>query len=185
LADYAQVARLLGQLHNANWQNLDSAFGGAFRARLQNFQRFGIPLGKRPGRGKKINYEKDDVFQLAFCLEMAEFGIDPALIANLVKYYWKDDLSKIFVEQAALADPTNPKRDLWFCFSPNVMSIGWGINADPAKPSLHFWSSWPEIIEKQIIFEKHGYVGRFAVINASILYRKILQLEMVLIKGDW
>lgn len=183
MADYAKVARLLGQLHNANWQNPDGPFGGAFRARLQNFQRFGIPLGKRPGRGKKIDYKKDDVFQLAFCLEMAEFGVDPALITNLLKYYWKDDLSEIFVEQAA---PEKRKDAVLFCFSARVISDSWDVGADPIKPSLHFWTSWPDALGKQIKLEKHGYKGRFGVINASWLHREILKWALVLnVSNNW
>jgi hypothetical protein len=191
VADYAKVSRLLGELHNAHWQSAEGAFGKAFRGRLQNFQRFGIPLGKSPGKGKKIDYKKDDVFQLAFCLEMAEFGVDPALITNAIKHYWKDELSDIFVEQAApgkIKDDVAPgqiKYDVLFCFSPRVMSAGWGIIADPAEPSLHFWTSSTERIGKQIEFEKHGYMGRFGVINASMLHRKILQLALVLNLGDW
>jgi hypothetical protein len=182
LADYAQVARLLGQLHNANWQNPDSAFGGAFRARLQNFQRFSVPLDKRPGRGKKIDYKKDDIFQLALCLEMAEFGVDPALIANFIRYYWKDDLSEIFVERAA----RKTKEDVLFCFSARVISDSWDVGADPTKPSLHFWTSSAELIGNQIKFEKHGFKGRFGVINASWLHREILKWALVLnVSNNW
>jgi hypothetical protein len=182
VADYGKVARLLGQLHNANWQSPGGPFHKAFRGRLQNFQRFGIPLDKNPGRGKKIDYKKDDVFQLAFCLEMAEFGVDPTLIANVMKYYWKDELFEVLVEKAA---PGKTKDDVLFCFSANVMSGSWGINADAEKPSLHFWTSSPHLIGQQIRWEKHGYKGRFGVINASELHRKIIQLALALNLGDW
>jgi hypothetical protein len=180
VADYTNVSRLLGALHGAHWQSVEGAFGKAFRGRLQNFQRFGIPLGKSPGKGKKIDYKKDDVFQLALCLEMAEFGVDPALISSLVKQCWREDLSDIFIEQAA---PEKTKDAVLFCFSPNVMSAGW---ADPDNPSLHFWTSSPGLIGNQIKFEKHGYKGRFGVINASWLHREILKWALALnVSNNW
>ena len=183
MAAYTKVARLLGQLHNANWQSPGGAFNKAFRGRLQNIQRFGIPLGKNPGKGKKIDYTKDDVFQLAFCLEMAEFDVDPALIANVIRNYWAKELSDIFVEQAS---PGKTKDDILVCFSPNIMSGAWGINADPTKPTLNFWLSSAKSIGKQIELEKHGYAGRFGVINISELHRKILQLALILsVSQSW
>jgi hypothetical protein len=94
IVTYAQAERILAQLH----QIAEATQRAAFRARLKNLKKLGIPLGSAPGRGKKITYSRDDLYQWAFCLECAQFGFDPTAVVETVKKAW--DFIKRCFEQA-------------------------------------------------------------------------------------
>ncbi|RVD35618.1 hypothetical protein EN741_27435 [Mesorhizobium sp. M4B.F.Ca.ET.019.03.1.1] len=64
--------------------------GKAFRARLKHLKRLGVPLGSNPGRGTKIWYHDEQLFQWAFCLELAEFGVDPTMVVSFIRTSWED-----------------------------------------------------------------------------------------------
>src|SRR5690242_8776890 len=83
-ASFAEVETALARMHGIS----EEVRPRAFRARLQNLQRLGLPFGKKPGRGKKIDYTAEDVFQLAFCLELAQFGFDPSYAVDIIENYW-------------------------------------------------------------------------------------------------
>jgi hypothetical protein len=95
MASYATVETALARLHDAN----PEVQRGAFRGRLKHLQRLGIPLGERPGKGSRINYSCDQIWQLAVALELAEVGIDPAIISNIFKRSWNSSIS-IMVDEA-------------------------------------------------------------------------------------
>jgi hypothetical protein len=48
------------------------------------------------GKGRKINYESEQIYQLAFCLELADAGVIPSQIAYVIKEWWDDDIYKHF-----------------------------------------------------------------------------------------
>ena len=79
---YAEVQAALAGLHGAYPDHM-----GAFRGRLQHFQRLGMAPAS-PGRGKSIVYAFEDVARWAFALELSECGIDPARIARLLPWAW-------------------------------------------------------------------------------------------------
>lgn len=79
---YAEVQAALAGLHGAYPDHM-----GAFRGRLQHFQRLGMAPAS-PGRGKAIVYAFEDVARWAFALELSECGIDPARIARLLPWAW-------------------------------------------------------------------------------------------------
>jgi len=89
MASYATVETALARLHDAN----PEVQRGAFRGRLKHFQRLGLPLGERPGKGSRINYDAQQIWQLAFALELSECGIDPTKIAQIIRELWKDFIS--------------------------------------------------------------------------------------------
>ena len=92
---------------------------GAFRARLNNFQKLGF-VPSSPGRGRRVSYRPEDIYRWAIGLEFAEFGVDPSLIGPFVNYFaWE------FVKQHLLDDGP----DKLFVFYPNLLS-GWGRDAD-------------------------------------------------------
>lgn len=79
---YAEVQAALAGLHGAYPDRM-----GAFRGRLQHFQRLGMAPAS-PGRGKAIVYAIEDVARWAFALELSECGIDPARIAKMLPWAW-------------------------------------------------------------------------------------------------
>ena len=81
---YAQAEGVLARLHEGTGTTQTKAF----RGRLKHLKRLGIPEGSSPGRGAKINYYEDQLLEWAFCLELAEFGLDPTLIVQLMKESW-------------------------------------------------------------------------------------------------
>ena len=112
---YAEAERMLASLHGAS----GDVQTGAFRGRLKHLKRLGIPLDSSPGRGSKIRYFQDQLYQWAFCLELAEFGIDPTTIAGFVQDQWVSDLSHRF--QDARTSPS----DLYFAMRPRFMANAW------------------------------------------------------------
>lgn len=95
MASYAIVETALARLHDAG----PEVQRGAFRGRLKHLQRLGLPLGEKPGKGTRIDYDAQQIWQLAIALELAEFGIDPLKIAQIVKSAWHETLS-IIVDEA-------------------------------------------------------------------------------------
>ena len=71
----------------------------ALRARLQHFQKMGIPIGERPGRGKAIDYGLDECHQILLGIILSEHGIDPVTAARRIAKGWRTELRTLF-EQA-------------------------------------------------------------------------------------
>ncbi|WP_237480293.1 hypothetical protein [Lichenibacterium dinghuense] len=59
----------------------------ALRARLKNLSRLGVKK-EAPGKGTRVSYDFDDVCLWAFCLELAQFGMDPARVAMMAYRLW-------------------------------------------------------------------------------------------------
>lgn len=93
---YAQAEGVLARLHGAN----GDAQRKTFRARLKHLKKLGVPLGVEPGRGKKISYAEEQLYQWAFCLEVAEFGLDPTHIVRVLREHW-DEIKKHFNAEAS------------------------------------------------------------------------------------
>jgi len=83
---YAEVEAVLAKVYGAEGDVQRTAF----RARLKHFKRLGIPRQK-PGKGKRIQYTNaSGMFQMMLALEFSEFGIDPYLIADILKRHWRN-----------------------------------------------------------------------------------------------
>src|SRR5687767_1130058 len=79
---YGQVEAALAKAHR-----VDAAAMGAFRGRIKHFRLLGV-VPSSPGTGRKISYERPHIYAWAFCLELAEFGIDPKIIVGVWDKYW-------------------------------------------------------------------------------------------------
>jgi hypothetical protein len=104
---YKAVERALAAVHHIPPDAL-----GAFRGRLQHFQRLGI-VPASPGRGRKIAYTRADVCLWAFGLEFAEFGIDPRVIKRVLDVDW----SKVRRDLMEKAEG----QDRVYVFSPSLL----------------------------------------------------------------
>ncbi|HWK96226.1 MAG TPA: hypothetical protein VNR39_12470 [Pseudolabrys sp.] len=141
---------------------------GALRGRLKHLKVLGVPLNSNPGRGKRVLYTRDHVHQLAFCLELEEFGIDPSLVARVVKKHWKDWLGPGFeaVRQG--------KQTIYFVFAPQFMSSGWNPSfTEFANLATPFGFVTGEDVAKTTLpIVDHG-IGRLSLFNVTKLLRQI------------
>ena len=98
----------------------------AFRGRLKHLKRLGIPKGITPGSGAKIYYCEEHLFEWAFCLELAEFGIDPTVIVDLISKKWTSDILPHMIEarydKVDKKDDDEKGEDLFFVAEPSVLS---------------------------------------------------------------
>jgi hypothetical protein len=108
LFSYAQVETILVAAYK-----IKPSAKGAFRGRIKHFQRLGI-VPSSPGKGRKIAYERKDIYAWALCLEFAEFGMDPTIAREFFKHSFP------------LIDALLHKKNLpkYLVFYPNVVS-GW------------------------------------------------------------
>jgi hypothetical protein len=100
----------------------------AFRGRLKHFHRLGIPSGSRPGKGAKVQYSLDQLYEWAFCLELAECGIHPSQAAQFVlSKEWKKGVLLHWMNGRTRAD-----YDLFFVATPNY--VGSVCNKNRMRP---------------------------------------------------
>jgi len=114
---YAEIESILARLHGADGDVQKKAF----RGRLKHLKRLGIPRGINPGKGAKVWYKEAQLYEWAFCLELAEFGLDPTAIVRLMEQKFKDDILPHLVEARLQRD----SDDLYFVASPSLMSAAW------------------------------------------------------------
>jgi hypothetical protein len=158
---YAQAESILARLH----EGAEATQRTTFRARLKNLKKLGIPLGSSPGRGKKITYSRDDLYQWAFCLECAQFGFDPTAVAETVKDAWP--YIKACFEQAE-----GPDDSILMAIDPAFMSkaLKQRERFFVDKSIMHVW---PEQVGSLI---KRGRLKRACVFNLTRIVREIDRL---------
>ncbi|WP_395391606.1 hypothetical protein WBP07_13030 [Novosphingobium sp. BL-8A] len=61
---------------------------GTFRARLKQLQRLSFPPGVNVGRGTKMAYGAEHLFQLVTVLELIHIGLPAATAATIVTKHW-------------------------------------------------------------------------------------------------
>jgi len=85
---------------------------GAFRGKIKHFRRLGM-VPESPGKGKKISYERETVYGWAICLELAQFGIDPTVIRDML---WRWDSGKFL--KALIQKTITSTKESYFVFNP-------------------------------------------------------------------
>jgi len=118
---YAEAESALAGIYKATGK----AQAGAFRGRLKHLKRLGVPLKSNPGRGAKVDYGRNELWQWCFCLELSEFGIDPSLIVKIVKQYWPSELLSGFTGAQKELNLKNKGNDTYFLIAPEFMSASW------------------------------------------------------------
>lgn len=106
---YSQVEGALARVHNVSPNAL-----GAFRGRINNLKRLGV-TPSAGGRGKKISYDEFDVLKLAFCLQLTEFGIDPATISQMVF-----SINSFVIDAAKQSE--NSAEDIYIVILPSILT---------------------------------------------------------------
>src|SRR4051795_8179552 len=167
--DYAEVETVLARLHHAD----AAAQQGAFRGRLAPLRRVGVPIGLNPGKGKRISYEIEQVYQLALCLEIEEFGTDPSLVVSMVKQHWEVGFRLDFWRAEKYLIPSSDD-DLCFLFYPNFMSAGWRDQGRaPALKGIAAFSTVRNSVAAETLSRLTGDKRRACIINLSETVRLI------------
>lgn len=117
---YAQAETILARCYGAD----EDVQRNAFRGRLKHLKRLGIPLGVSPGRGKKVLYSREQIFQWALCLELSEFGIDPTITARFIEALW--ETFPIIISWAFTKSEDD--NDIIYVINPAVMSKTWAYS---------------------------------------------------------
>ncbi|KAF0134884.1 MAG: hypothetical protein FD148_784 [Methylocystaceae bacterium] len=97
MASYAEVMKALAAIYRAS----DETVRGALRGRVQNLQKFGVPIdvGAQTGRGRKIDYGREEIYQMMFCLELYEIGLPPVHAVQIVRECWRSVLADEFKKE--------------------------------------------------------------------------------------
>lgn len=136
----------------------------AFRGRINNLKRLGV-IPSSGGRGKKLQYKIEDVWFLAFCLELAQFGVDPADIQQIANV-WKKDVIQKFTSIARTGDNVDHYAvfELGFMFA--------DMDRSEAVARFHWMPVYPD--DRADRDTLRHYLGRrAAVINLTTLKRAI------------
>jgi hypothetical protein len=159
---FAVVVDALRRLHS-----LPLEAETAFRARIQNFQRVGLTPVK-PGKGKRIDYDRSDAFLWALALEFSEFGIEPAILKRFIdsRDVWPNLRSEI---QAGSV------KSEYLIFYPHLLLADNALKGDiPCFPV----DNLEDLIQR--ISNPPGQEGglfdrRFGVIHIALIWRLMVQ----------
>jgi hypothetical protein len=163
---------------------------GAFRGRLKALKKLGIPLGSHPGRGRKIEYGYDELYQWMLCLELAELGVDPAVVGKLMRDRWELDLRLYFYQaEKGLDLLSDAPDDVYVMIHTELMSASW------RRRKGGFNESFPGLLEitpfdltidgaKQSLTRLTGDARRAYILNISDTVRLLAQAIRELGMGD-
>lgn len=167
---YAQAETILARLYEADEQTQRNAF----RGRLKHLKRVGIPLNMSPGRGKKVLYTREHLFQWALCLEFAEFGIDPTVTSHFIHTMW----GHFYLIVTWMLSKPDDGNDIVYTINPVVMSKTWAYRDVAFKfreQFLDFLNYRPGQVSDaaELIGELKNICRRAMLINVSEVLRMI------------
>jgi hypothetical protein len=113
---YAETETALAKMFDATDVQRTS-----FRGRIQHFRKCGLPQ-KRTGKGSRVRYSAEDIFQLVLAFEFAELGVDPKLIIQIIRRHWR---LRIGLYQAIDYAQKFPGDDFLVAIEANFMSWAW------------------------------------------------------------
>ena len=116
---YADIERAIASIHNINPEAFKT-----LRSRIKHFQRIGL-VPSSPGKGQKIKYTVGDAIRWALCFELAECGLPPEQIKDVIRICGY----KVFGAFSKLNHPITPTEDLIFVLSGNFLQ--WHL--DPSE----------------------------------------------------
>ena len=59
-----------------------------FFARLEHLRRIGAMGERHPGKGTKLDYDRDQIDRLLFVVQLSRFSIEPVVTVALIEKYW-------------------------------------------------------------------------------------------------
>jgi hypothetical protein len=99
----------------------DGVQRGPLRGRLKRLGQLGLP-GVGQGKGQRVLYSYEQTTQLAVALLIAELGVDPTVIARLVKGHWKTIAPWV---RRATDDDAKAGDSVFLTLRPRLMSGPW------------------------------------------------------------
>lgn len=161
---YPQVEDIFGRLYGA----AGDAKTGALRGRITHLRRLGLPLGVARGSGNKIAYGKEQVYELGFCLQLEQLGVDPSLAARLLQAH-----QGYILRAYRKAELKN--EDWFFWLVTEFMSAGW--SEEKLKfPGLPEFQAGPlQLLEGAIARFDPRQGGCLALFHMTPLAREVLQ----------
>jgi hypothetical protein len=166
MATYSEVSKIVAAIFGAD----EKARRGALTARLQNLQKFGIPLGMNVGRGKRIDYRNEQIFQLAFCLELEDIGIMPSQIERIIKGQWRGMIHGYF--KTALKN-IDAEDDMILIFELSQMTSTWSRDLESQDYYFAAVRANNETLGATIKKFLHEGWRHLALVNVSNLVRAV------------
>jgi hypothetical protein len=176
---YGEIERILASLHCAN----DARRRTTLRSRIKHFQKLGVPFDLRSGRGKKLEYDRDHIYQWALCLELAEFGIDPAVTVKLLRTNWE----RMFVPSFQGKDWRNKKKPLgefsFLVVLPELASAAWYQRPKALFPGILDFDIVPKSRLPAWIADLTGDARRLSILNLGETVR-LIEEQIALLGKD-
>jgi hypothetical protein len=165
LLSYGQLEALIARIHGAP----ADVQAGALRARIRHLRRLGLPLGISPGTGNSIAYGKEQIYELSFCLELEQCGVDPRLAVGLLKAH------RVFILHAyAKAEAAIQKNEgYFFWLETEFMTASWTTakRKFPGLPQIGHASVLK--LDRTVCAPKSMIVLNLATIAAEVLQREL------------
>lgn len=126
MATFSEIIEILTHLYGDGAASLQTGvdpeqIASAMKSRVQNLQKMGIPLGMNVGKGKRINYSRNEAYQIFLCIELANLGIAPSISTQIIKQHWDKRLkAKFETEWKTFLNPAVDGGILLFFF-PEIM----------------------------------------------------------------
>ena len=130
---YGQVEDSLARLYRVS-----DTDRGAFRARIRNLRKVGIPDLPKVGSGVQISYSRRHLIELLIGLELMQTGLDPLSIVTLLDATWR--LPDVDRREAQLL---TAGAAMYFAASPSR----WGGPAGERQRVLSAFVPWDGIVK--------------------------------------
>jgi hypothetical protein len=161
LLNYGQLETLMARIHGASAK----AQTGALRARIRHLRRLGLPLGISPGTGNPVAYGKKQIYELAFCLELEQCGVDPRLAVGLLKAHREYVLNAYAKAEAAV----QKNEGYYFWLKGEFMAVRW-TKETKKFPGLPQMQAGPaSLLERALETSKRMIVFSLTTIAAEAL----------------
>jgi hypothetical protein len=165
---YAMVESALARVFGADAM----AQKRVFRGRLQHLRRLGLPSGGR-GRGKAITYTKANIYELGFCLQLEQLGVDPSLAVDLLK---APRHRKYILDAYATAEESLQKGEHYFFWLvTEFMSASWSTEKLKFRGLPVFQAGLLEEFEDAVTRLGFRRGGCLALFQMTPLIREVLQ----------
>ena len=158
--EYRTFETILVELHAIGPEGL-----AAFRSRLRNLRDIGVPDVRKPGKGARVTYRLEDLFEAHLGLNLEQFGLPPQRVKTVIEGV----RAKWLLHGLA---PQNPLVDPWLCVTFFRVAEGRAdgnyrmqIRIKPLEYCIH------EIAELEAKFERATIFG---LVNLARLTREIL-----------
>ena len=168
LFGYGQLETLIARIYGAPAK----AQTGALRGRLRHLRRLGLPIGAARGSGNKITYGKEQVYELGFCLQLEQLGIDPSLAVDLLKAYRETYILRAY---ANAEEALQNGEDYFFWLVTEFMSAGWSTKKLKFPGLPVFQAGSLEEFEDAIARFDSRQGGCMALFHMTTLVREVLE----------